>query len=240
MVARKRRRAVCIQRTLESYLHGGFRPGAGRKKQPGSGVSHDTREDFHERIPVHVTLKLRGGLRSLRKNREFRRLCRCLAKGKEKPGFRLIHFSVQSNHIHLIVEAKGKICLARGIQGLKVRMAKALNKLWSRSGSVFFGRYHAELLKTPRQVRNALRYVLENARKHAVRLAPGELDPCSSAVLFDGWSHTPRECSGLSLPDLVVRARSWLLNIGWRRRGLLALQLVGREHPRPRAARSWV
>ncbi len=223
MVARKRRRAVCIQRTLESYLHGGFRPGAGRKKRRGSGVSHHRREEFKASTPLHVTLKLRDGLESLRASREFEVVCRCLERGKEKHDFRVIHFSVLSNHLHLIVEADGKQSLACGIQGLSVRIAKALNKLWSRSGSIFSGRYHAVLLKTPRQVRNALRYVLENARKHGVRLRLGELDPCSSATVFNGWDCSPPRASTPRTLSLVARARSWLLQRGWRRHGLLPL-----------------
>jgi hypothetical protein len=130
-------------------------------------------------------------------------------------GFRLVHFSVQSNHLHLIAEARDRHALALGMQGLGVRIAKALNKLWSRRGSVFSDRYHARILRTPREVRNALCYVLNNARRHGLALAG--LDPFSSARWFDGWSGSEGPRVGEYGP--IVAARTWLARVGWQRHG---------------------
>lgn len=145
-------------------------------------------------------------------------LLRAFEAGRDRFGFRLVHYSVQSNHLHLIAEAEGREALMRGLQGLGVRIAKRMNRALDRSGSVLVDRYHVRVLETPNEVRMALRYVINNALRHGVacRLP----DPCSSGHVFDGWrDHSPRP--GARAP--VCEARAWLLRKGWRRRGLLEL-----------------
>ena len=140
--------------------------------------------------------------------------------------FRVLHFSV------LLAEADGPTEFERGIHGLAIRVAKAVNRTLGRTGRVWADRYHARMLRTPREVRNALRYVLLNARHHAKRVQPSlrsviQLDPASSASWFDGWklgnSQVPgaRERPATHAPSPVARAKTWLLNVGWRRYGLL-------------------
>lgn len=108
-------------------------------------------------------------------------------RGSDSPGpaFQVVHYSIQSNHLHLIVEAQDRRTLSSGLRGLLIRIAFALNKLWNRHGSVFAGRFHERELLDPRQVRHALVYVLNNSRKHGVRHAGP--DPLSSGPGFDGW-----------------------------------------------------
>ncbi len=147
--------------------------------------------------------------------------------GAERVGFRLAHYSIQSNHLHLIVEALDRRALSRGMQGLTVRIARALNALWHRKGSVFADRYHARALRTPREVRNALVYLLHNARHHGIHVVG--VDPYSSGVSFDGWK---RNVGAPTRAAPLTRARTWLLNIGWRRHGLIGLdEKPGRRKP---------
>ena len=129
--------------------------------------------------------------------------------------FRVVHFSVQSNHLHLIVEASDKNKLSRGMQGLTIRMARAVNRASNGKGSVFVDRYHAHELKTPRETRAALLYVLQNWAKHG---PGGAYDPLSSAVWFDGWTRPP---TVEAPPSMVAAPRTWLVTVGWRRHGLL-------------------
>jgi REP element-mobilizing transposase RayT len=228
MASRRRKRVRHEQLTLDRFTWGGARPGAGRKKSKGSGVPHTRREELSKHHPLHITLKVRDGLESLRGPREFEAICLAFLAGKEKEGFRLVHFSVMENHIHLIVEADDKLALARGLQGLKVRIAKKLNKLWNRRGSVFADRYHAVVLRTPNQVRHALAYVLNNARKHGKHFGVDEPDPCSSGDQFHGWDRIPAPVLELGprTLGLVAKARTWLLNIGWRRHGLIPIATI--------------
>lgn len=136
-----------------------------------------------------------------------------------KEGFRIVHFSVMTNHLHMLVEAEDKRALSRGVQGLKVRLARRLNRLFGRKGTFFSDRYHARAVKTPREARNALSYVLANARRHAAASGHGFpmrwIDPFSSAHDFDGWIGPTR---GRRLGAAVtMQARTWLLRVGWRR-----------------------
>ena len=200
---------------------GGKRKGAGRKpKCEVAGMPHAKRPEFAARFPLHVTLKLERGLPSLRHRTPFLALKRALGAASERFGFRLVHYSIQSNHLHLIVEAEGARALSRGVKGLAIRIAKALNALWGRAGSVFADRYHSRILETPREVRNALRYLFLNVHKHGVRLLDG-FDPFTSGECFDGWKGGG-SMSAESSTGPFGCARTWLLRIGWRRHGLLS------------------
>jgi hypothetical protein len=145
---------------------GGRRPGAGRKPGSHPGLPHTSRKSFRQPLPAHVTVRLRRGLPSLRTVRIVREIERSFTKGCARPGFRLVHYSLQGNHAHLIVEARNAELLGRGMMGIGARLARAVNRVAGRSGRVFDGRYHSRLLHTPKEVRAALRYVLLNARHH--------------------------------------------------------------------------
>jgi REP element-mobilizing transposase RayT len=168
-------------------------------------------------------MAVKQGLPSLRGLKEFAALRGAMVAGCKRQGFRLVHFSVQSNHLHLLVEGDCRPTLSRGLQGLAVRMARALNRLWRRFGSVFADRYHDRILRSPTEVWNALRYVLCNARKHGAWTSRSHPDPMSSAAWFEGWSEALPEPAG-SAP--TPRARTWLLNDGWRRIGLISIAAV--------------
>jgi REP element-mobilizing transposase RayT len=195
---------------------GGRRDGAGRKPAAGRrAVPHRRRATHDRHCPVHVTLRASDAVPSLRHGRIFIATRNALAAATSER-FRVLHFSVQGDHLHLLVEADEPTGFARGVRGLAIRVAKAVNRALGRHGRVWGDRYHAHMLRTPREVRNALVYVLQNVRKH-VPAARG-LDPCSSARWFDGWLGAPARIGG---PSPVATARTWLARVGWRRRGLI-------------------
>jgi hypothetical protein len=101
---------------------------------------------------VHVTLRAREGIPSLRSARVFAVLRRSLAAA-HKEAFRVVHFSVQMDHVHLVVEGDAAVALVRGVQGLAVRCAKAINRASRRRGRVWSSRYHARALRTPTEAR---------------------------------------------------------------------------------------
>lgn len=182
-MARKRHRRP---QQLSLPTHGGKRPGAGRKPEGDvARVAHAARPVLSGREPVLVTLKVRKDVWNLRAQRMMRALLPALFAARESL-VRLVHFSVQHDHVHLVVEAADKSALSRGIGGLAVRLARALNRRMGRTGKVWKERFHSRVLRTPRQVRHCLAYVLGNARKHRVALPQRGLDPCSSAAAFDG------------------------------------------------------
>jgi putative transposase len=209
---------------------GGRRAGAGRKRAPGvrPTVPHRARAPHHASHPVHVTMRARAGLPRLREQALFRPLRDALRAASRSPAVgaavRVVHFSVQRDHVHLIVEAHDGSILARGMQGLGVRTARAINRVIGIRGRVWAHRFHARDLRTPREVRNALVYVLMNFKKHlpAAR-ARGRarlVDAMSSALWFDGF----KDATGpppADVPPPIVAPRTWLASTGWRRRGLL-------------------
>jgi len=144
-----------------------------------AGMSHLRRERFDgRRCPVHVTLNVRSHVWNLRTRRCFGAIARAFYAGNDRFGLRLTHFNVLGNHLHLVCEATDEKSLAKGMQGLEVRMAKALNRVMQRKGSVFADRYYAHVLRTPTEVKRTLEYVRDNAKKHYGRFG----DDYSSAT----------------------------------------------------------
>ena len=173
---------------------------------------------------MHVVLKLAKGLPRLRAKRPYKVLRACFAKGCDRFGFRLVHYSVQGDHLHLIVEAKDRKALSSGMGGLAIRIARGLNRLWERRGKVFADRYYDHILRTPLEVKRALAYVFNNRDKHRVyEQGRDEIGIFSSGMWFDGWRGMSVKEIDFKVPPPLARARTWLLNTGWRRHGLLSL-----------------
>jgi REP element-mobilizing transposase RayT len=193
---------------------GGARKGAGRKLVAARpSPPHRPRAPHDGRWPVHVTLRARPAIASLRSARVFPILRQSLA-ASHKAAFRVVHFSVQSDHVHIVVEGDAALALVRGVQGLAGRCAKAINRAVGRRGRVWSSRHHAHALRTPIETRRGLVYVLLNFRKH-LRASPG-VDPRSSGPWFGGWRRSvpaPREDSPVASP------RTWLASVGWHRAG---------------------
>jgi REP element-mobilizing transposase RayT len=133
----------------------------------------------------------------------------------ERGEFRVVHYSIQRDHVHLLVEAEGSAALGRGMKSIGARIARAVHRVFGRRGAVLADRYHHRVLRTPREVRSALTYVLLNARKHGEALTSA-IDAASSGRWFAGWTRVPATPIE---PSPVARARSWLLHVGWRRHG---------------------
>jgi REP element-mobilizing transposase RayT len=207
--------------------HGGKRPGAGRKpKHRRPGACHTTRPEHDRRHPVHVTLRVVGSVEGLRRRDIYLALRRATIVTARREDFRIIHMSIQRDHIHLLVEADRKASLSKGIRGFSISGARQINKAITargghrRTGKVIADRFHARPLTTPRAVRNALAYLLCNWRHHGEDLAPfartWKVDPFSSGALFFGWQELAGSPVLWPLPPsyhplIVLRPRTWLL-----------------------------
>jgi REP element-mobilizing transposase RayT len=231
--SRKRRPRRAVQLGLSARgRRGGMRAGAGRKRIPRhkrSYVPHIRRPKVTKSTPVHVTLRCVAGLPSLRRANP-RRIIEFVFGKENRRGFRLVHYSIQGNHLHLICEGRDTQALSRGVQRVSSMIARKLNRHFDRRGSLFKGRFHGVVIKTPRQMRNALRYVLLNHHKHQAeaklavfpRDASVEgFDAFSSARYFDGWRRPAARCRPPPEGAPVVTPKSWLINKGWRRHGLI-------------------
>ncbi len=207
---------------------GGRQEGAGRPRVAARRIIHHIKRDaFASRHPLHVTIRVREGIPKLRTPRFNRAFYQVLAGSASRAGFRIVHYSLQTNHVHCLVEAKDKTTLANGMKSFSARFARAVNRVFNRSGKVLEGRYHVRTLKTPKEVRNALAYVLLNTRKHYVQCygkrPPVEMDHWSSGPFFDGW----RDAVGPpSTSTPLPVATTWLLAKGWRKHRLIRLDEV--------------
>jgi len=208
-------------------------------KGPRPSEGHRVRPEIASRHPIHVIQRAVTDLGSLRKHAVFRAVREATRAIAVREGaFRIVHFSIQRTHIHLIVEAQDKTALSRGMQGFGVSAARHINRElgpWrgkkQRTGGVFADRYHAVVLSTPKQVRNTLCYVLNNWKHHGETAeslrGDWNIDPYSSAIAFDGWkepdaAHSPGEYAA----PLVWEPQTWLLRIGWKRHGLIGIHEV--------------
>jgi REP element-mobilizing transposase RayT len=169
------------------------------------------RQVFSPRHPLHVTYSVVDSIRTLRRRDMYQAVKRALRNCCAREGFRICHYSVQGNHLHMIVEADDRRALSRGMQGFGISTAKQINRaLRRRKGQVFAERYHATVIEHPKQVRNTLAYVLNNWRRHRTM---GDLpawvdtDPYSSADYFDGWVRRPRLSEPLPLGSVATRWR---------------------------------
>ena len=217
-----------MRRPVQAELfktRGGKRPGAGRRVEPGgrAGVSHKARERFAKPTPVHATVRIARGVWNLRARR-----CRSLIEGalsalRQREGFRVIEFSIQGNHVHLVVEADNSVALSRGMQSLSIRVARALNRLMERTGKVFEDHFHSRTLNNPSEVANAIGYLLTNQEHHFGNTG---LDSCSSFAL-----------DAARRAELLPGPVTWVLRGGWRKaKGLEKrpwLQLLGRNEAAP-------
>jgi REP element-mobilizing transposase RayT len=175
-------------------------------------------------------MRLCKGLPSLRQRALAGVVFETFRAARQRHGARLVHFTVQTNHIHVIAEAADHRALSRAMQGLAIRLARQLNRRLERGGTVFAERYHARALRTPLEVRRALVYVFHNHRHHHTGAGrPCFLDPMSTAAYFEGFSFRPRwPRHGFVPPEEppVVPANTWLLRVGWAKRGALSARDV--------------
>ena len=231
---------------------GGKRAGAGRKpKGKRAGSPHKTRPTLQRRFPVHVVLRVVEDMRNLRKRHMYKAIREATIAvalrelhALEVGAFRIVHVSIQRDHIHLLVEADHKTALSRGMQSFQISAAKHLNRAVSvkrttrRRGTVFPDRFHQEIITTPKQARHALAYVLNNWRKHREDRAQfaktWRVDPYSTGIQFTGWKElehaevmwNKRESYQ---PLVVYLPRTWLLYEGWTRHGRIPTTYVPSE-----------
>lgn len=193
------------------------RPGPKASARPN--VRHRARPIHKRRNALHVTLRAIDGLASFRRPTLFAAFDRAL-RATRREDFRIVEFSVQANHVHLIVEADDNDSLARGMKSFSVRANRLFNAASGRArGRVWADRYHRRDLTSPRQVRNALVYCINNFKKHlAVGRGLSEIDPCSSARWFTGWVGVRARDDG---PRPTPEARTPLLSTVWQRHGLI-------------------
>jgi REP-associated tyrosine transposase len=214
---------------------GGKRRNAGRPARgPRPSEKHKTRPRLLASEPVHVTLRVAHDVARLRTRTMYKAIRSATIALANNDSFRIVHLSIQHGHVHLICEARDRMTLARGVQGFAVSAARHINRAATRRGTVFPDRYHAVILKSPTQVRNAIRYVLNNWRHHGHdRKRTWLVDPFSSGVRFAGWKELEGHLWMWKPPPtyeqlLTWLPKTWLLAYGWQRSGAISAHDVPR------------
>lgn len=199
---------------------GGKRKGAGRPNRTGQ-VGHGKRPIVDFNKPLHITIRLKQGVASLRRRSMLKQFK--LASSHAKIfGLHVIHFSLLNNHIHMIVEAKNNLGLSRGMKSLNCRLGKAIRRDSGGQGATLAGRFHLHVLKTPTEMKHALEYVLLNKAKHQKFIE--HIDDFSSGYSFQDWKRLiGTRFQGLIASQIDFRdeglspPRSWLCRVGWTR-----------------------
>jgi REP element-mobilizing transposase RayT len=211
----------------------------GRPRKNGRrNVPHTSRPELAARHPLHVTLRVRRAIGNLRKAKLYKALRHATYVTATNERMRIVHVSIQREHIHLLIEVEDKRALSRGMQGFKISAAKQVNRALGeidghrRKGSVFEDRYQAEIITTPKRARHALAYVLNNWRKHGEdRGKRYNTDPYSTGCLFTGWKAYEGKNFMWQLPEgygplIVWLPQTWLLREGWKRHGRIGFHEV--------------
>ena len=217
------------QRSFRYRTHGGAREGAGRPAAGPRAIHHDKRIRVTPSEPIHVTCRALGRVPSLRTEAVFAAIRIATITVGRHDDFRIVHVSIQRTHLHLLVEASSGRALTTGVCSFLISAARHINRATRGRGRVF-ERYHARSLRTPREVRNCVAYVLNNWRHHREhRKTSWLVDKFSTAIAFDGWKELGRGARFTAAPTdyvpLVIWApRVWLLTTGWLRHGLVSVR----------------
>lgn len=192
------------------------------------------RKTFSAAHPLHITLRLRDGLPNLR-SRKGAAIVKHAMQGVQGKDLRILHFAILSNHIHLLCEGDNSQALYRAMKSFCSRMGLH-NRAWAQKNviqnldkkgyGIFRGRYDVKVLKSPRQVKNALRYVLLNPSKHFSKNP--YIDQFTSGVIFRDWKKLLGYDLSLKaisvqkvaawktrLNEMLSPPRLWLTSIGW-------------------------
>jgi putative transposase len=223
----------------------------GPKRRVFGRVHHRARPIHKGRHPVHITLRARHGLPSFRQQLVHALILRVLRDQRRRAygtTFQIVHFSIQSNHLHMIVEAddgptpqalleerkeRRRNPLRSGVSGFVIAFAKRLNAMFKRKGKVWDDRYHRHDLQSPHEVKTSVRYVINNFRKHGhLTFGTGAFDYYSSAQHFDGWSEPLFSQFSEPEPWTETAPRTWLLAQGWKRHGLIHPAETPSERPK--------
>jgi REP element-mobilizing transposase RayT len=203
---------------------------------------HAARPPHNPRHPSHITLRVLPAVGRLRRRVLWKVFESVALRAGECDCFRIVHLSIQGNHLHLLIEAEDADAISRGMQRFQSMVAKALNKKLGRKGPVFAFRYHRVDITSPRQMRGALAYVLNNWRRHREDLTTvgaqnALIDPYSTAWAFDGWRDLDEVPDWERLPS--AEPRTWLLRVGWKRGGppIGVREIPGPIRPRRTASR---
>ncbi|MBP9682556.1 MAG: transposase [Bacteriovorax sp.] len=153
--------------------------GAGRPALHDIGIRHTARPKITRFTALHLTIKVRSNKADIKSKKILKALHHAIKRARLKK-LKVVHYTLEFNHLHLLIECESHQILHQGMQALGISLAKAINKIKLLKGSVYKHRYHFRRLATRRELKNALHYIFNNGKKH--KRTRSILDPYNSLV----------------------------------------------------------
>ena len=138
---------------------------AGRPAIHDVGIRHVKRFRLKKASSLHLTIKVRENKADIQSKRILKALHHAIKRARLK-GLKVVHYTLEYNHVHLLVESVDNKTLHKGMQAFGITIAKAINKIKRSKGAVYKNRYHLRLISSPRQLKNVLHYIFNNGVKH--------------------------------------------------------------------------
>lgn len=152
---------------------------AGRKAIHDKGIRHTPREVISKPSPLHLTVKLK---RADIQNKVVLRILKHAIYRSRLQGVRVVHFSLEHDHVHLYVECGNNFVLGKAMKAFGVTFVRGINKFKRSKGQLYKYRYHLRILKSAREVKNVINYILKNGIKHGRTLKV--INPYNSALVL--------------------------------------------------------
>jgi REP element-mobilizing transposase RayT len=138
---------------------------AGRPAIHDSGIRHTRRFRLKKPSSLHLTIKVKENKADIQNKRILKTLHYAIRRARLK-GLKIVHYTLEYNHVHLLVESVDNKILHKGMQAFGITIAKAINKIKRTKGAVYKNRYHLRVIDSPRQLKNVLHYIFSNGVKH--------------------------------------------------------------------------
>jgi REP element-mobilizing transposase RayT len=155
---------------------------AGRPAIQDRGIRHTKREEIRRETPLHLTIKL---IRADVQNKTVLKALRHAILRARLQGLRIIHYSLEHDHIHLYAESDDNKILARAMKALGGSLIKKINKYFKVKGRCYKTRYHLRILRSATEVKNVINYILKNGIKH--KRTKSVIDPYNSALVLHDY-----------------------------------------------------
>jgi REP element-mobilizing transposase RayT len=159
---------------------------AGRTAIHDKGIRHISREDIKKPTSLHLTIKVRENKADIKNKQILKALHHSIKRARMKR-LKIVHYTLEYNHIHLLVEAEIKQLVHQGMQAFGISLAKKINTIKRLKGTVYKHRYHLRKINSPRDLKNVLHYIFNNGIHH--KRTSNVLDSYNSLPALKNLNH---------------------------------------------------
>lgn len=183
---------------------------AGRKAIHDRAIRHTERPKFKNARSLHLTIKVRENKADIKSIKLLKALHHAIKRARLMK-LKIIHYTLEYNHVHLLVEADTHHALHRGMQAFGISFSKAINKTKRLKGTVYKHRYHFRQICSSRELKNVLHYIFHNGIKHG--RTSSLIDPFNSLMAEKNLHHIyKKKCiqADIDKSDHLMKLKSHL------------------------------